>query len=187
MHRPGQKDLEIKWIHWSLKSLGFDIDNEDTNTRGYYCYDALAVEDARYQAMKSKYGGKTPSREPEYYYDVHHRNSPSDRYQTTMNNICMERRRMRKVPDNQSSCNVTAKIASETAAAAASTTGRGNEDPYDSDSEPAYQFPYFVQDRLEARLADVRAASAVEYPMRSPCMMPLCCRHSRLLQINCSS
>ena len=51
---------------------------------------------------------------------------------------------------------------------------RGNEDPYHSDSDPVYHFSHFVQDWLEARLADVRAASAVEDcdPLLSPCMMP---------------
>ena len=45
----------------------------------------------------------------------------------------MERGRMRKEPDNQSSGKATAKIDSKTAAAA-STFRRGNDDPYDSDS-----------------------------------------------------
>ena len=60
----------------------------------------------------------------------------------------------------------------------------GNEDPYDSDSDTAYHFPYFVQDwhearimRVEARLTDaraLRAASAMEYcdSLQSSSMMP---------------
>ena len=36
--------------------------------------------------------------------------------------------------------------------AAESTFRRGNEDPYDSESDPAYHFSYFVQDQLEARI-----------------------------------
>ena len=78
-----------------------------------------------------------------------------------MNNMGMERGRMRKEQDNQSSCKVTAKIDSKTAAAA-DTFRRGDEYPYDSDSDTAYHFDYFVQDgledhimRLEARLAHV--------------------------------
>ena len=35
VQRPGLQDLEIERIHSSLKSLVFDIDNEDTNTSGY--------------------------------------------------------------------------------------------------------------------------------------------------------
>ena len=50
----------------------------------------------------------------------------------------IERGRMRKEPDNQSSGKATAKIARKTAAAA-STFQRGDEDPYDSDSDPAYR------------------------------------------------
>ena len=93
--------------------------------------------------------------------DVHHRNNSKDSHQATMNNMGMERGRMRKEPDIQSSGKAMAKIA-RTTAAAASTFRQGNEDPYDSDSDPAYQFSYSVLDRLEALLADVRAASAVE-------------------------
>ena len=92
---------------------------------------------------------------------------------------------MRNEPDNQasSSCKPTAKIDHKTAAAA-STFRRGDEYPYDSDSDTAYRFFYFVQDgledrimRLNARLADaraLRAASAVEYCdyLQSPGMMP---------------
>ena len=55
-----------------------------------------------------------------------------------------------------------AKIARKTAAAA-SLFWRSNEDPYDSESVPAYHFSYFVQDRLEARLDNACAASAVEH------------------------
>ena len=98
--------------------LGFDVDNEDTNTSGYYCYDYLAAEDARYQAMMSKYGGKVPAGEDEYNKDVHHRNNRRASNQATMNNMGMERGRMRKEPDNQSSGKATAKINRKTAAAA---------------------------------------------------------------------
>ena len=49
-------------------------------------------------------------------------------------NMGMERGRMRKEPDNQSSGKATAKINRKTVAAAA-TFLRGNKDPYDSDSE----------------------------------------------------
>ena len=87
----------------------------------------------------------------------------------------MERGRMRKEPDNQSSGKATAKFPRKTAAAA-STIRRGNDDPYDShgDFDPAYHFANIVLDRLVARLAYVRAASAVEYcdPLLSPGMMP---------------
>ena len=99
-----------------------------------------------------------------------------------MNNMGMERERILKEPDSQSSGRGTAKIDHKTAAAA-STFRRGNEDPCASDSETAYHFSYFVQDgledrimRLNARLADARAlrsASAKEYCdyLQSPCMM----------------
>ena len=89
-----------------------------------------------------------------------------------MNNMSMERGRMLKEPDNQSSGKATAKIDRKTAAAA-STLRRGDEDPYDSGSDTAYHFSYFVQDwledsimRLNAQLADaraLRAASAMDY------------------------
>ena len=65
--------------------------------------------------------------------DAYHRNNRKDRNQATMNNMGMERGRMRKEPDNQSSGKAIAKIDSKTAAAA-STFRRGNDDPYDSDS-----------------------------------------------------
>ena len=53
-----------------------------------------------------------------------------------MNNMGMERGRMRKEPDNQSDgLPAMAKI-DRKIAAAASTFRRGNEDPYDSDSDP---------------------------------------------------
>ena len=92
--------------------------------------------------------------------DVHHRINRKDRNQTTMNNMGMERGRVREEPDIQSSGKATAKI--ETAAAA-STFRRGNEDPYDSDSDPAYHFisGYFVQDRLEASIMRLEARLAV--------------------------
>ena len=61
--------------------------------------------------------------------DVYHRNNHKDRNQA----MGMERGRMRREPDNQSSGKATAKIDSKTAAAA-STFRRGNDDPYDSDS-----------------------------------------------------
>ena len=48
-----------------------------------------------------------------------------DSYEATMNNMGMERGRMRKEPDNQSSGKATAKTASKTAAAA-STFRRDN-------------------------------------------------------------
>ena len=70
--------------------------------------------------------------------DVYHRNNRKDRNQATMNNMGMERGRMRKEPDNQSSDTgkATAKIAGDRkTAAAASTFRRGDEDPYDSDNE----------------------------------------------------
>ena len=94
-----------------------------------------------------------------------------------------ELQQQRKEPDNQSSGKATAKIDRKTAAAA-STFRRGNGDPYDSDSDTAYHFTYFVQDgleesimRLNARLVDARArraASAAEYCdyLQSPCMTP---------------
>ena len=79
---------------------------------------------------------------------------------------------MRKEPDNKSSGTATANIACKTSAAA-STFRQGNKDPYDSDTDTAYHFSNFVQDRrearimrLKARLAKVctlRAASAMEY------------------------
>ena len=72
-----------------------------------------------------------------------------------MNNMGMERGRMHKEPDNQSSGKATAKIARKTAAAA-STFRRGNKDPYDSlsDCDPAYRFSYFatVRDMVAGRL-----------------------------------
>ena len=87
----------------------------------------------------------------------------------------MECGRTPKEPDNQSSGKATTKITCKTAAAA-STFQRGNKDPFDNDSNPlaSYQFSYFVQDRHEARLADVRATFAVEYcdPLLSSSMMP---------------
>ena len=102
-----------------------------------------------------------------------------------MNNMGMERGRMRKEPDTQSSGKATAKIDRKTAAAA-STFRRGDEDPYDSDSDTEHHchFTYLAQDgledrimRLNARLADARArraASAAEYCdyLQSPCMTP---------------
>ena len=51
---------------------------------------------------------------------------------------------MRNEPDNQSSGKATAKIDRKTAAAG-STFRRGDEYPYDSDSDTAYHFSYFVQ------------------------------------------
>ena len=48
MHRPGLKNFESGRIRSSLKSLGFDTDDEGTNTSGYFCHDYLAAEDARY-------------------------------------------------------------------------------------------------------------------------------------------
>ena len=69
---------------------------------------------------------------------------------------------MRKEPDNQSLGKATAKINSKTAAAA-STFRRGNEDPYDSDSDTAHHFTYLAQDGLEARLDNAYTASAVEH------------------------
>ena len=75
--------------------------------------------------------------------DVHHRTNRKDRNQATLNNMGMERGRMRKEPDNQSSNRATAKTDLKTAAAA-STFRRGDEDPYDSDSDTAYHFSYFV-------------------------------------------
>ena len=88
-------------------------------------------------------------------------NNCKDRYQATMNNMGMEHGRMRKEPDNQTSGKAMGKVASKTAHAT-STFRRGNKDPYDSDSDPAYQFSYF------------RAASAVEYcdPLLSPGTIP---------------
>ena len=80
---------------------------------------------------------------------------------------------MRKEPDNQPSSQAMAKIAHKNAAAAA-TFQQGDEDSYDSDSDPAYHFSYFVQDQLEALLADVSAATAVGYcdPLWSPGTIP---------------
>ena len=94
----------------------------------------------------------------------------------------MERGRMRKESDNQASGKATAKIDRKTAAAS-STFRRGDDEPYDSESDTTYRFTYFVQDgledcimRLNARLADaraLRAASVVEYReyLQSPCIM----------------
>ena len=62
--------------------------------------------------------------------DVYHRNNHKDRNQA----MGMERGRMRREPDNQSSGKATAKINRKTAAAA-STFRRCDEDPYDSDSD----------------------------------------------------
>ena len=117
--------------------------------------------------------------------DVYHRNNLNrkDCNQANMNNMGMERGRMRKEQGNQSSGMATAKIDSKTAAAA-STFRRGNEDPYDSDSDTAHHFTYLAQDgledrimRLNARLSDARArraASATEYCdyLQSPGMTP---------------
>ena len=100
-----------------------------------------------------------------------------------MNNMGMERGRMRKESDNQASGKATAKIDRKTAAAA-STFRRGDEHPYDSDSDTEHHFTYLAQDgledhimRLNARLADARArraASAAEYCdyLQSPGMTP---------------
>ena len=63
-----------------------------------------------------------------YSTDVYHRNNRKDSNQATMNNKGMERGRMRKEPDNQSSGKATAKIDRKTAAAA-STFLRGDEEP----------------------------------------------------------
>ena len=112
--------------------------NENTNTSGYYCYGSLAAEDARYQTMIHKYGSERPSHETEY--NRHHRNISNYSYQATTNNMGMERRRMRKEPDNQSSGNSMAKIARKTAADLHSDD---NEDPYDSDSESLAQHIIF--------------------------------------------
>ena len=60
--------------------------------------------------MMSKHGGKIPAGEAEYNKDVHHRNNRKDCNQATMNNMGMERGRMRQEPDNQSSDKATAKI-----------------------------------------------------------------------------
>ena len=118
-----------------------------------------------------------------YNKDVHHRNNSKDSNQATMNNMGMERRRMRKEPDNQSSDKATAKIDRKTDAAA-STFLRDDEDPYDSDSDTEHHFTYLAQDgledrimRLNARLADARArraASAATYCdyLQSPGMTP---------------
>ena len=120
--------------------------------------------------------------------DVYHRNNRKDRNQAAMNNMGMERGRMRKEPDNQSLPSdslgkATAKINRKTAAAA-STFRRGDEDPNDSDSDTEHQFTYLAQDwpedsimRLNARLADaraLRAASATENCdyLQSPGMTP---------------
>ena len=183
MHRPGLQDFEIERIPSSLKSLGFDMENGDTNASRYYCYEALAADGARYQAMVSKYGesisqnhvsmGTIPSRDTRvtehnkqtkisaaidscgkapssaFSKDVHHQNNRDDRFQATVNNMGIEHGRMRKEPDNQSSGKATAKIAGKTAAAA-STLLRGNEDSYDTDSDPAHCFSFFVQDRLRS-------------------------------------
>ena len=66
--------------------------------------------------------------------DEYDRNNSKYSYKFTMNNICMERGRMQKEPDNQSSGKATAKIDGKTAAAA-STFRRGDEYPYDSVSD----------------------------------------------------
>ena len=71
--------------------------------------------------------------------DVYNRNNRKDRNQATMNNMGMERGRMRQEPDNQSSDKATAKIDRKTAAAA-STFRRGDENPYDSDFDTACHF-----------------------------------------------
>ena len=93
-----------------------------------------------------------------------------------MNNMGIECGSMCKEPDNQSSCKATAKIARKTAAAA--TFQQGNEEPYDSDSDPANHFSFFFareqQNRFEARLDNPCAASAVEHchPLWSTGMIP---------------
>ena len=86
-----------------------------------------------------------------YFTDVYHRDSRKDRNQATMNNMGMERGRMRKEPDNQSSNRATAKTDLKTAAAA-STFRRGDEDPYDSDTDTEHHFTYLAQDGLEDRI-----------------------------------
>ena len=90
-----------------------------------------------------------------------------------MNNMSMERGCSQPVFRPVSSGKTMAKIDSKTTAAA-STSRRGNEDPYDSDSYPAYRFPYFVQDQLETRLDNACAASSVEHcdPLWSPGTIP---------------
>ena len=108
--------------------------------------------------MMSKYGGKVPAGEDEYNKDVHHRNNRRASNQATMNNMGMERGRMRKEPDNQSSGKATAKINSKTAAAA-STFRRGDEDHYDSDSDTEHHFTYLAQDGLEDRIMRLNARS----------------------------
>ena len=60
--------------------------------------------------------------------DVYHRNKRKDSNQATMNNMGMERGRMRKEPDNSSSRKATAKIDRKTASAA-STFRRGDDSP----------------------------------------------------------
>ena len=66
--------------------------------------------------------------------DVHHLNNSKDSNQATINNMGMERGRKQKERDNQSSGKATAKINRKTASAA-STCRRGDEDPYDRDSD----------------------------------------------------
>ena len=71
--------------------------------------------------------------------DVHHLNNSKDSNQATINNMGMERGRKQKERDNQSSGKAIAKMDCKTAADA-SIFLRGNEDPYDSDSDTAYPF-----------------------------------------------
>ena len=81
---------------------------------------------------------------------MHHLNNgkeSKDSNQATMNNIGIKHGWMWKEPDNQSDCCFCNYI----------QTGRRR--PllgYDSDSDPAYHFSCFEQDRFEARLADAR-------------------------------
>ena len=85
-----------------------------------------------------------------------------------MNNMGMERGRMRKEPDNQSSGKAMAKIVRKTAAAASRATKTPQ--PYDSDSDTAYHiFSYFVQNLLEARLDNALPCSCSLYVKPPPC------------------
>ena len=90
-----------------------------------------------------------------------------------MNNMGMERGRMRKEPDNQpeSSGKAAAKIARKTAAAA-STFRRGDEDPYDSDSDTEHHFTYLAQDGLEDRII-MACDSTPDSPMLVHGVQPL--------------
>ena len=50
----------------------------------------------------------------------------------------------------------------------------GNEDPYDNDPETEYHFSYFVQDRHEARIMQLKARLAYACALRAASAMEYC-------------